>query len=248
MLKKTLVSVALASSLFACRDAAPQIIIQPPTEVAKPGQMTVTGSATLEVAPDCADLTMTISADGARAGIATTGAQDKQQALVAALLKLGVEAADIKLSELTLNPIYNEASWSQLRVATYRAQVTVSVTTKRFDRIGAIMDTGAQTGASSMASAFRRSDLPELKKKVRDMALAAAKDKAAQTARALGVALGRVITVSEAPNGYMWSNGYFPRANEVRAQPSSDGTPSIGGVMQPLTLEISIGFELGKTV
>jgi uncharacterized protein len=250
MLKKTLVSFALASSLFACKDSAPQIIMQPSAEVAKPGQMMVTGTATLEVAPDCADLTMTISADGARPGNATEAAQAKQQALVAALMKLGVESADLKLSHLTLHPIYaqGELGWSQLKVATYRAEITVTVTTKRFDRIGAIMDVGAQTGASAMSSAFRRSDLPELKKKVREMALAAAKDKAAQTARSLGIELGRVVSVTEAPNGHMWGSGYFPQvSNEVRALPSAGGGgPTIGGTMQPLTLDISIGFELGK--
>jgi uncharacterized protein len=244
MLKKTLATLVLASSFIACKDPAPQFITLPPADVAKPGQMTVTGTATLEVAPDCADLTMTISSDGARPGVATSAVQAKQQQLIAALMKLGIETGDLKLSQLTLQPIYSEDGSSQLRVATYRAQITVTVTTKRFDQIGAIMDTGAQAGASQMASAFRRSDLPEQKKKVRDMALAAAKDKAAQTAKALGIELGRVISVSEAPGGYMWTSNYYPQANEITRAPSG---PTIGGVLQPLTLDITIGFELVKT-
>lgn len=251
MLKKTLAGLVLAGSLFACKDPAPQFITLPsPADVAKPGAMTVTGSATLEVAPDCADLTMTISADGARPGKATASLQAKQQELVAALLKLGIESADLKLSHLTLNPIYtpNEDGWAQLRVATYRAETTITVTTKRFDQIGSIMDTGAQAGVNAMSSAFRRSDLPELKKKVRDMALAAAKDKAAQTANALGIQLGRVVSVGESPGGYMWNAGYFPQVSNVAAR--SDGAsnaPAIGGTLQPLTLDITISYELAKT-
>ena len=249
MWKKTLASLVLATSLVACKDAPPQVIAMPAADVAKPGQMTVTGSALLEVSPDCADLTMTISADGARPGLATSAAQAKQQALVAALLKLGIEASEIKLSQLTLHPVYAPTpdGWSQLKVATYRAEITVTATTKRFDQIGSIMDAGAQAGASSMHSQFRRSDLPELKKRVREMALAAAKEKAAQTAKILSVQLGRIVSVSEAPAGHMWHNAYFPQRAEGIASPS-DAPVSIGGVLQPLSLDITIGFELGGTV
>jgi len=250
MLKKTVASLALATSLLsfgACRD--PQIIAIPAAaDVVRPGQMTVTGTATLEVSPDCADLTMTISADGARPGLATAAVQAKQQEMVAALMKLGIEAADLKLSHLTLNPIYasNPDGWSQLKVATYRAEITVTATTRRFDQIGPIMDAGAQAGASAMSSQFRRSDLAELKKQVRDMALTAAKDKAAQTAKALGIELGRVVTVAEAPNGQMWDSAYFPRVSNEVARSAAPGL-AIGGVLQPLTLDITIGFELPKS-
>jgi uncharacterized protein len=249
MLKKTLGSLALATALFACKDPAPQVIAIPSAEVSKPGLMSVTGSATLEVAPDCADLTMTISADGAKPGLATAAVKAKQQALLAALTKLGVDTANIKLSYLTLAPVYAESDrgfTSMLRVATYRAELTVTVTTKSFDQIADIMETGASNGASSMSSQFRRSDLPELKKKVREMALAAAKDKAAQTAKSLGIELGRVISVNENAGGYMWNAQYFP--NAITADKMPQEAIHIGGAMQPLTLDITIGFELSRTI
>lgn len=250
MLKKTLASLALATSLLACKDAPPQIIAMPATaEMMKPGQMTITGTAKLEVSPDCADLTMTISADGVRPGVATASLQAKQLLLVAALTKLGVEGADLKLSHLTLNPVYtyDRHGIEQPRVASYRATVTITATTRRFDQISALMDAGATAGVSSMSSQFRRSDLAELKKKVREMALTAAKDKAAQTAKALGIEIGRVVSVSEAPAGNMWGSPYFPQvANVAEASPSSSVT--LGGELQSLTLDITIGYELAKSV
>ena len=92
-----------------------------------------------------------------------------------------------------------------------------------------------------MSSQFRRSDMPELKKKVRDMALAAAKDKAKQTASALGVDLGKIMSVGENTGGYMWNQNYFPQNAAVRDN-SSGGT--LGGTMQNLTLDVSIGYQL----
>ena len=257
MFKKTLNSLALATSLaagaVACKQPAPQVIVTNPaaTDISRPGQMMVTGTATLEVSPDCADLTMTISADGPRPGLATSAVKAKEQAMLAALTKLGIETSDIKLSFLTLNPIYanNPDGWSTLKVATYRSEVTVTITTRHFDLIGDITEAGANAGATSMSSQFRRSDLPELKKKIREMALTAAKDKAAQTAKTLGIDLGRVVSVIEAPAGGMWSSPYFPQVANVALERGAPTPPiSIGGALQPLTLEITIGYELAKTV
>lgn len=246
MLKQTLASLILATSLLGgCADKTPQVIAVPTAELQQPGTMTVTGTATLQVSPDCADLTMTISADAVRAGQATADVQRKQQELVAALMSLGIENADIKLSYLTLNPVYAQTptgAWTN-KVASYRADITITVTTHKFDRIGAIMEAGANAGASAMSSQFRRSDLVELKKKVREMALLAAKEKAAQTAATLGVPLGRIVNVAEAPAGNLWRTQYLANAMSVR---DNGGGNAIGGTLETLTLDITLGFELPR--
>ena len=250
MLKSTLASLALVTSLgtslVACSDhKTPQIIAMPAPEAIHPGQMTVTGTATLEVSPDCADITMTLSSDGAKPGTATAGVQAKQQKIIDAMKELGVETADLKLSYLTLNPIYdpNPEGWAQLKVRTFRAEITITASTKQFTKISAIMEAGAEAGASAMTTQFRRSDLPELKKQVRAMALTAAKDKAKQTADALGIGLGRVVSVAENPGGQMWSNAYFPQVSNTMAVRDTSSV-ALGGTLQPLTLDITIGFEL----
>lgn len=250
MLKPTLARLALAASLLsipACADrGAPQVVAIPAAELDRPGNMTVTGTAVLEVSPDCADLTMTIAGEGARPGQATAAVQRQQQALVEALKKIGVEGPDLKLSYLQLAPVYAQTQLGiqTQRITGYRAEVTVTATTKRFELVGPIMEAGANAGASSMSSQFRRSDLPELKKQVREKALVAAKEKAAQTAKTLGIALGRIVSVAEAPNGQMWRSAYFPQvANEASMQPAGD---ALGGALQTLALDVTIGFELSK--
>jgi len=249
MLKQSLAALVLATSLTACGDRTPQVIAVPAAgEIDHPGQMTVTGQATLEVSPDCADLTITLSADNVKPGSAVKQLDAKKRELIAALKKIGVETADVKLSNLNLDPIYepNPEGWATLKVRTYRAQITVTATTKDFSKIADIMDTAATAGASSISNQFRRSDLPELKKKVRDMALAAAKDKAKQTADALGIKLGRVMSVGENQGGYMWNATYFPQAVNAMATRDNSGAVVLGGALQPLTLDVTIGFELAK--
>ena len=243
---KTLLAASLL--LAACHDTKVVAIPERAEPADHPGQMTITGTATLEVSPDCADLTMTLSSDEPKPGQATSDVQSREGALVAAVRKLGVEQGDIKLSYLSLEPVYETqvGSWQQVRVHGYRAQITVTVTTKDFSKVATLMDAGADAGATSLSSQFRNSQLPELKKKVRDMALTAARQKAEQTANGLGIKLGRITSVAENAGGMMWSNAYFPQANAMQAAPSPAGTADIGGALQPLTLDVTIGYELAK--
>jgi uncharacterized protein YggE len=250
MFKHSLAAFAIASSLIACGDRAPHIIQLPApnaAEIERPGTMAVNGQATLEVSPDCADLTITISTDHTVPGTSVRALETKKLALIAALQKIGVETGQVKLSNLQLDPIYapNPEGWATLRVRTYRSQITITATTRDFAKIGDMMDSAAAAGATSMSTAFRRSDLPELKKKVRDMALAAAKAKAEQTANTLGIKLGRITMVAENQGGYMWSSQYFP--SNASASMDVSSAVALGGSLQPLTLDISISYELAKS-
>ena len=249
MLKLSLAALVLASSLTACGDRAPHIIQVPAThpEIA-PGAMAVTGQATLEVSPDCADLTITIATDHSVPGTSVRTLETKKLALIASLQKIGIETGQVKLSSLQLDPIYapNPEGWATLRVRTYRSQITITATTKDFAKIGDMMDAAASAGATSMSTAFRRSNLPELKKQVRDMALTAAKAKAEQTASTLGIKLGRITSVAENPGGYMWSSQYFP--SNAAASMDSGAAIALGGSLQPLTLDISITYELAREI
>jgi uncharacterized protein len=250
MLKHSLAALVLALSLTACQDRAPHVI-QIPTphqlDVERPGAMTVNGQATLEVSPDCADLTITLTADGVKPGAAVKDLDRKKLALIATLQVIGIETGQVKLSNLQLDPVYERTKegWvSSTRIKTYRAQITLTATTKDFSKIADMMDAAGSAGASNISTAFRRSDLAELKKQVRDMALAAAKAKAEQTAAALGIKLGRVVSVAENQGGMMWHSAYFPQVANVYE--SRDAATAIGGSLQPLTLDVTIGFELAK--
>ncbi|MDB4954651.1 MAG: hypothetical protein JWO36_2220 [Myxococcales bacterium] len=244
-MKKTLASLLLATSLMTgCHDRVIAIHEPSASEIERPGQMTVQGSATLEVSPDCADLTITLDSEATRPGGASQQVGAKQAALIEALSKIGVAITDVKLSTLSLDPVFEQTDKGVMlaKVHGYRAQIVVTATTRDFTKIPDVMDAAAQAGSSTMSSNFRRSDLSVLKKQVRDMALAAAKDKAQQTANALGIKLGRVIAVNENQGGMMWSNQYFP-SNAMAVQ---DAHAALGGTLQPLTLDVTVGYELAK--
>jgi uncharacterized protein len=237
-------------AVAACQDRVVAIAPAPAAAAADaPGVMAVTGSAVIEVNPDCADLTMTLTSDEYRPSLATRAVNQHQKDLVAALRKQGVKSDDLKLSLMSLSPVYSSEPYPTApRLLHYTAAITITVTTRDFSMIGALMDIGSDAGATQISSQFRRSDLPQLKKKVRDMALAAAKDKAHQTAEALGIDLGRVTAVSENAGGAMWSSMYFPQtANSVERMPAQSGPAAVtvGGSTQTISLDVSVTYQLG---
>jgi uncharacterized protein YggE len=248
MLTKSLAALVLASSLAtlgACGDRAPHIIQVPAqkVDIERPGTMTVTGQATLELSPDCADVSITIGVEHDKTSLAMKQLEQKKLAMLAALDKAGIESPQVKLSSLGIDPVYavDARGYPTSFVRTYRAQITVIATTKDFAKISDIMDAGASAGATSMSTQYRRSDLAEQKQKVRDMALAAAKAKAEQTAKALGITLGRVVSVGENAGGHMWGNQYFPNAASTM---DAHTAVALGGTLQPLTLDVTVGYEL----
>jgi uncharacterized protein len=241
-----LTTTAAAGSLVACRSAPPTVIVHT-AEKADPAarQMTVTGTATMQIAPDCADLTMTLTGESMRPGPAVDKVRKQQDALLAALRKIGLEDSQLKLSTLGIEPVYE---WTQSKqiFKGYVARITLTATTKQFEQIGPMMEAGADAGATQMSSQFRRSDLDDIKRKVREQALLAAKAKAEQTASTLGITLGKVTAVNEASASYLYSNAYFPRlANMTVQDTSAPAIVALGAELQPLTLDINVTYELG---
>jgi uncharacterized protein YggE len=227
-----------AAPLAAC--SPPQVVVHTDKSAVSPGSLVVTGTAVLEVSPDIAELTMTITGDAMRPGAAVDQVRSKQARLIAEMKKQGLAEEDLKLSMLGIDPVYEYIDRRQV-LKGFRARITITASTTKFETIGSLMEAGADAGVTEMSSQFRRSDLAELKKQVRDKALEAARDKAKQTAAALGIDLGRVTMVAEQSASHLWTRDYFPQVANVAEVMSTVG---LGGVMQPLQLDITVTYEL----
>jgi uncharacterized protein len=244
----TCLAASLTAALAVWQDHSPHVIAVPAASqidkaMAREGApMAVTGTATLEVSPDCADVTFTLATEALVPGPSIKQLEGKKLATIAALTQLGVASSDLKISSLRLDPLYDYPERSRPRLRGYQAQLTVVASTKDFSRIAGITEAVATAGAVGFKVDYRRSDIAELKKRVRAMALAAAQDKAKQIADTLGLKLGAVVSVAENAGGVMWRNTYFPSPNAQQTiDPSS---PVIGGMLEPLTLDVTIGYEL----
>jgi hypothetical protein len=225
--------LALAAPLTACAHQPPIEIHTAPADHTT--ALTATGSATIAIAPDCADLTLTLTADAARPADAIATVRKNQGPLLDGLKRGGIADKDLALSQLSVAPVYRYEDQRTI-LDGFRAQITITATTEKFDLLGSLMETAAQAGVTEMSSRFRRTDLEALRKQVRDQALTAAQAKAKETAQVLGITLGPITSVSDAADGYLASNEYFPTART--------GGAALGGEVQPLTINVTLTYGI----
>lgn len=239
-----LLALSVALAIAATRPTPTQhisVTMPAPEKAPEPGQpsgFTVTGTATLEAVPDVADLRATIAVEQTSAREATRVARQRAEAARAAAGKTGIAASELSIGRLDLSPVYHPKTGALLR---YRAAVGLTASTRDFDRLAPLMEALGAAGATEMATSFRVSDLPALKKKVRQMAGKAAREKAQELASAVGFKLGDVRAVVEAPgDGWAW-NGVYANAVVTEATPAAPH-----GDLQSVTLTVTVTYDLAQ--
>ena len=238
-----LLALSVALAIAATRPAPTQHIsvAVPAAERAddptgQPRGFTVSGTATLEAVPDIADLRATITVEHPSAREATRLARQRQEAARAALAKAGIEGTELSLGQLQLNPMHHPKTGALLR---YQAGASLTVSTRDFDRLAPLMEALGAAGATQMSTSFRVADLPALKKKVRQMAGKAAREKAQELASAVGFDLGEVRAVVESPgDGWGW-NGVYANAVSTEAAPQAPH-----GDLTSITLSVTVTYDL----
>lgn len=223
---------------------------EPSPPDASPGGLTVSGTATLQVEPDIADVSLELSARGKTPEAATKTLRAQQTSMRANLQAEGVQDDDVTVSALQLTPQYRwegTVASTQRQVLTgYVASLRVVVSTEAFEDVPAIVDAGAKAGVTNSSTAFRSTQMVTLKREVRAMALEAAKDKAEQFQTALSIASMHVHSVSEAQGGRAWSAYGFGTDNavaNVQAQALGDPAAPVHAATLPLTLTVTVGYR-----
>ncbi|MCE9579387.1 MAG: SIMPL domain-containing protein [Deltaproteobacteria bacterium] len=240
---RTLASLLLGATLVttACGRGTTAVTCEPAPHPAEPRiGLTVTGTATMQIIPDTADLQMTLTAEAPRPGAAATLVRQRQ-ATIQAQLAQQTSKPEVSLSRLSVEPQYDDKG----RIRAYQAAITLTVSTGDFDGVTDLLELGAQAGATQMSTRFRTRDVTGLKAKVRDQALAAVKAKATQTSSGLGVTLGKIVSISEDVGG-PWGWGGNTTANVQSYQPAP-ASSSLSPDATELTLTVTVGYELAPT-
>jgi uncharacterized protein YggE len=160
----------------------------------------------------------------------------------AALKHAGIEDKDIQTSNLSLNPEYQYDQNRPPRLTGYRASNTVNVKFRDLKRTGAILDALVAEGANQINGPSLTIDKPEAAlDEARAKAIANGRMRADLYARALGMRVVRLISVSE-------SGGYavpppMPMV-AMMAERSADASSKIDPGTQQLQVSVAMSFEL----
>ncbi len=221
--------------------------------------ISVTGIARLDVEPDEASVTFTFSSTDKKVSKAHASMKERTDQFTAALKEIGIPKEDIVFGYSSYNPDYVYEEGKPEKVVSFTASTTLSVKTKDFSKIPAIVDAGVASSLMSLGGIeFYSTKLPEHKKTVRDMAIKAARDKAEQIARGLDIKLGKAVNVSEGAWSSSASRGhggypygwYAPLENvaqQVSVAGSGMGLEAQGPLSPgttPLNLTLDVVFEI----
>ena len=213
--RTSLVAVAVAAALLAAASAG-GVTAQPIER-----GITVSGTASVQVAPDRAGFRFGVRKQGATAAGTLAAADAAARKLVAAIEAAGVAAADLQTDQVSLAPQFAKG-----RLSGYVAVDAVSVQIRDLGRLPGVIDGAVRAGATEVdGPSFSRSNGAELYRKALASAIADARAKAQAIAAATGTSPGAIVEVREGGD----TGGFV-------AAPATGGGPSVA--IEPGTLEI----------
>jgi uncharacterized protein YggE len=158
----------------------------------------------------------------------------------AALRRAGIADRDVQTSSLSLNPDYRYQDGQPPALAGYQASNNVSVRFRDIRNSGRILDALVAEGANQINGPTLTIDKPEAAlDEARTKAVAAGRARAELYARALGMRVVRLLSVSE-------SGGYSapPPMPMMRAQVADAALTKIDPGEQQLQVSVAMSFEL----
>ena len=165
---------------------------------AAPGaRITVTGTGTVSGTPDQLMLYMGVQTNGSSVSAALQRANRAVGAVTRALARAGVRGSDIQTAGLSIQPNYTGSSAVP---AGYAVSESIDVTLRTLAAAGTQISDAVRAGGNATqvdGVSLNLNDTSSLLAAARAKAAADARTKAAQYARALGMSLGPVVSVSE---------------------------------------------------
>lgn len=159
-----------------------------------------------------------------------------------ALKRAGIDDKDIQTSSINLNPEYQYDQDRPPRLTGYRASNSVNVKFRDLKRTGAILDALVAQGANQISGPNLTIDKPgSALDEARTRAIANGRARADLYARALGMRVVRLLSVSE--GGGFSVPPPMPMVAYARAE-GADASSKIDPGTQQLQVSVSMSFEL----
>lgn len=190
--------------------------------------------------PDIATVSTGVTTRAATASAAISEAASRMAAIRAELKRSGIADRDIQTSNLSLNPQYAYAEGRAPRLTGYEASNQLSVRFRNIADSGKVIDALVRAGANQINGPNLSIEDPQSAlDEARASAVARGRAEAALYARALGMRVVRVVSVSEGGGNYPVPP---PMPVMMSAERSSDSKIDPGE--QKLSVALMMTFEL----
>ncbi|MGE7765386.1 SIMPL domain-containing protein [Peribacillus sp. NPDC096540] len=152
----------------------------------------VSGSGTLQAAPDQAVITLGVISEDVDPQVAQQANSQAIAKVIASLRSIGIPEEQLKTSDYRIDPQYDYIEGKEL-FKNYKVQHIIQAKTTDIEKIGSIIDTAVRNGANSITSIrFSLSNPEAYYNQALSLALKNAYEKALSMARTLGISLNPV--------------------------------------------------------
>ena len=207
-----------------------------------PRLISLSGHGEMRMAPDMAFVTTGVLSQGVTAADALAANTTAMNALFAALTGAGIAEKDVQTSNFFVQPRYNFQDGKAPELIGYDVSNTVTVIVRKIGDLGPLLDKVVQAGSNQINGiGFEVSKPDAALDEARKLATADATRKAKIYAEAMGVGLGRVMSISEGVN-------YQPpmpmaRSKVMMADAAAAPVPVAAGE-QTLSVDVNITWEI----
>ncbi len=163
-----------------------------------PPQVVVSASEEVDVAPDRAHLTVAVETRGRTSQLASQENARLATAILEAIRRAGIAAAQVRTVGLTVNPEYRyPEGGGRPAVVGYQAQNSVRVEIRDLSKVGAVVDATLAAGATNLSGPYFTLANPDsARREALATAVSRAQADAQVMARAAGQKLGVVLELS----------------------------------------------------
>jgi uncharacterized protein len=200
--------------------------------------ITVTGTGTIQAAPDLATLMIGVTTQGETAAVALSANSDAVAAVTARLTASGIEARDMQTSNLSINPNWTSFdSGAAPTISGYVATNLLTIRVRDLGGLGAVLDAAVADGANTLNGLTFGMAKPEpALNEARKAAVADARARAELLVAAAGMKLGRVVMITE---GGAWTDPAPMFRDSVAAAPVQGGEVA-------MTASVTIQYEMAE--
>jgi hypothetical protein len=243
----------LLSAALTAASAAPAM-----AQAVSSGPVVAPGNAVLTVSadgrstrvPDLAVFSAGVTTQAKTAADALLENADRMNAVIAALKASGIAERDIQTSNLSVNPVYGQPRADANGNVTgdpvivgYQANNQVEVKQRKIGNYGKTIDTLVNAGANQVSGPSFQLDNPDAASdEARLEAMKKARARAELYAKAAGLTVKRILTISEGGGYSPQPMVMYARAEAMMAKAPS---PVAAGEVQ-VGANVTVTFELGQ--
>lgn len=202
--------------------------------------LTVTADGRSARAPDLVEVSGGVVSEAPTAAAAMAANARAMTAVVAAVKQAGVAPRDIQTQGLSLQPQYRYEQNRPPQLTGYQAVNTVALKLRKLDQVGPLLDTLVGVGANRIEGPnFRVENADAALDAARTEAITKARARAELYARAAGLTVRRIVSISE--SGPITPG---PRPMMMRMAADAAPAPPVEGGEVDLAVQVTVQFEL----